>query len=219
MTSSATSPPAQCQVRAKEGEACAYVDPTFERYSEPWRNQYPYYAGDGRNIYQDDQARLRARIDLQSVHEYLCQELLLDGRVLPLEQLRVPRARSARDRQRRSLIFSNERYSYYVGFLGVCSAPFPEGAVCAPDRQRVREQDVRRTSRWSMELKCQPALAADGAGCTVAGNCASNHCGADLKCSPACDLSNSNCEGAACRTVPQVPIARRTPEARGVVGR
>lgn len=189
-----------CQERAKENDACAYVDPSFARV-DPWYGVYVYSSeyGDGRYV-----SLAATSLDCDDglacnpVSKTCVKDHCATGAFCKTNS-ECPTGNVCTRANDSALLSLAPPHPFYGVRVGVCAPALADGAACDPVMNECISQNCDDVAVVG-EFKCQPTPAADGSACTVAANCASNHCGSDLKCSPVCDTPSSACEGAECRT-------------------
>jgi hypothetical protein len=167
----------QCQARAKLGEVCAYVDPTFE-HAGPYDGEG---VGNGVSTTLDCEHGLSCNpLTNTCVKNYCAAGAFCNqnsqcptGTVCTrsgneaLEQVRYP--------------------SYPYSFAGVCGTPVADGGACENIPYWGGNDCASGTCGASVCLKSV------GAVCAAPADCASNHCGTDGKCSALCDGDDSDC--------------------------
>ncbi|MFT3924872.1 MAG: hypothetical protein QM778_20220 [Myxococcales bacterium] len=186
----------KCAARAKEGEACVYVDPTFQyvrpdiRYTwlttgvNEWIRPLIGYAN-------SQVTKLDCETELScDPLTNTCTKIYCDTGSYCFANSDCPTGTACLHGQNDAMKALQGQGGNYAN-IGVCGATVADSGVC---HVFGAENDCA-SKRCSGT--CLPPLAADGATCAVPGDCASGHCGTDLKCSPACDM---NCTGSDCRS-------------------
>lgn len=178
----------KCQARAKVGEPCEYVDPTFE-YLSPFYF-WPYGNGDNTNIDCEEGA-------ICDPTTKKCVGWCSQGAFCYYHH-ECPAG----------LVCSFTATAEWGNARGQCLPPKKTGEACTSmyvgtsvgEHENGYQNDCE--SKVCSGGQCQAPLKAAGAACTTAGydaTCQSGYCNTDLKCAATCDVA---CEGDDCPTCP-----------------
>jgi|GEM_PF-2610629 len=185
----------QCQARAKEGEACVYVDPTFQ-FLTPL-NTYNYVTNDQYRhvvVANGDITKIDCEDGLScDPVSNTCAKYYCDAGAFCFSNADCPADNACLHGRTTAM----QTLANRIPSVGVCGPAVTGSGAC---HVYGVENDCASTRCGSVVNgvgACLPALAADGAACTTGADCQSGACGTDHKCSPVCDV---DCEGAACRS-------------------